>query len=102
MIGIALGFFITLSVFTTNSKCSDIVDIYYSKYEAITPYDTDCPYTLTPLDCINCQILYISRNNAEDYMQEWTQYGLTPPFTIRTDTDRVYPPAYTKSFFSNP
>lgn len=70
-----------------------IVDIYYPVSQERFAYDTDCYFTKTPINCLNCSTWWLKRGKTyEKFAKSYTDLGMTPPFPARTDTDKVFKP----------
>lgn len=81
----------SLVAVSASSKCSDIIDIYYSEKTKDFAYSKECPYTITKV-CDECPTYYISRDHYDDWAAKFYEYGSTPPHAKRFDKDKIIYP----------
>ena len=85
--------FIILSAFHSDTYCrKGIVDIYYPADKENIAYHSDCKYTKTLRNCIDCSLLIIPRNGYDRWAARYSKLGLNPPYPKRSDTDFLHEP----------
>ncbi len=82
-----------LGMFHTENYCrNDIIDIYYPPDQEMVAYDSDCHYTRTVRNCLDCPVLLVRRSRYDEFVASYAKYGLPAPVPRRYDTHTVFEP----------
>lgn len=85
--------FVILSAFHSDNYCrKGVIDIYYPPDQERLAYHSDCKFTKTVRNCVECSILIVPRNGYDRWAKRYTDLGIMPPYPKRTDTDFLYDP----------